>query len=25
LKKQEWDDFRIQVTEYEIKRYLPIL
>jgi glutamine synthetase len=25
VKKQEWDDFRIQVTEYEIKRYLPIL
>lgn len=25
VKKQEWDDFRIQVTEYELKRYLPIL
>lgn len=25
VKKQEWDDFRIQVTEYEIKKYLPIL
>lgn len=25
LKKKEWDEFRIQVTEYEIKRYLPIL
>ncbi|MFA6431530.1 MAG: glutamine synthetase family protein [Candidatus Margulisiibacteriota bacterium] len=25
IKKQEWDEFRIQVTEYEIKRYLPIL
>ena len=25
LKKQEWDEFRIQVTEYEIKRYFPIL
>ncbi|OGB89761.1 glutamine synthetase [candidate division WOR-1 bacterium RIFCSPHIGHO2_01_FULL_53_15] len=25
IKKQEWDDFRIQVTEYELKRYLPIL
>ncbi|NQU17956.1 MAG: glutamine synthetase [Candidatus Saganbacteria bacterium] len=25
LKKKEWDDFRIQVTEYEIKKYLPIL
>ncbi|MFA4857935.1 MAG: glutamine synthetase family protein [Candidatus Margulisiibacteriota bacterium] len=25
LKKQEWDEFRIQVTDYEIKKYLPIL
>lgn len=25
IKKKEWDDFRIQVTEYELKRYLPIL
>lgn len=25
LKKQEWDDFRIQVTEYELKKYYPIL
>lgn len=25
IKKQEWDDFRIQVTEYEIKKYFPIL
>ncbi|MFH0887030.1 MAG: glutamine synthetase family protein [bacterium] len=25
LKKREWDEFRIQVTEYEIKKYLPIL
>lgn len=25
LKKKEWDDYRIQVTEYELKRYLPIL
>jgi glutamine synthetase len=24
-KKIEWDHYRIQVTEYEIKRYLPIL
>lgn len=24
-KKIEWDRFRIQVTDYEIKRYLPIL
>jgi glutamine synthetase len=25
LKKKEWDEFRIQVTEYEIKKYFPIL
>ena len=25
LKEQEWDEFRIQVTEYEIKKYLHIL
>ncbi len=25
LKKKEWDEFRIQVTEYEVKKYLPIL
>ena len=25
VKKQEWDEFRIQVTEYELKRYLPRL
>jgi glutamine synthetase len=24
-KKIEWDKWRIQVTEYEVKRYLPIL
>ncbi len=24
-KKIEWDNYRIQVTDYEIKRYLPIL
>jgi glutamine synthetase len=24
-KKKEWDDYRTKVTEYEIKRYLPIL
>ena len=24
-KKIEWDDYRTQVTEYELKRYLPIL
>jgi glutamine synthetase len=24
-KKREWDDYRIHVTEYEMKKYLPIL
>jgi glutamine synthetase len=24
-KKREWDQYRIQVTEYELNRYLPIL
>lgn len=24
-KKREWDEFKSQVTEYEIKKYLPIL
>ena len=24
-KKIEWDDYRTQVTDYELKRYLPIL
>jgi glutamine synthetase len=24
-KKIEWDQYRAQVTEYELKRYLPIL
>jgi len=25
VKRQEWDDFRIQVTGYELEKYLPIL
>ncbi|MEM4204997.1 MAG: type I glutamate--ammonia ligase [Candidatus Methanomethylicaceae archaeon] len=25
LKKNEWDDFRIQVTQYELEKLLPIL
>jgi glutamine synthetase len=25
MKTQEWDEFRIQVTEWELKKYLPIL
>ena len=24
-KKQEWDDYRIAVTDYEIDKYLPML
>ena len=24
-KRKEWDDYRVQVTDYETKRYLPIL
>jgi glutamine synthetase len=24
-KKIEWDEYRIQVTEYELKKFLPIL
>ena len=24
-KKIEWDKYRVQVTDYELKRYLPIL
>ncbi|PIU40938.1 MAG: glutamine synthetase [Candidatus Omnitrophica bacterium CG07_land_8_20_14_0_80_42_15] len=25
LKKKEWDDYRIQVSQYELEKYLPIL
>jgi glutamine synthetase len=25
LKKKEWEEYRVQVTEYELKKYLPIL
>jgi glutamine synthetase len=25
LKKLEWDEFRIQVTQWEVDKYLPIL
>jgi glutamine synthetase len=25
LKKKEWEEYRIQVTEYELKKYLSIL
>jgi glutamine synthetase len=24
-KRKEWDDYRIQVTEYELKKYLPMM
>jgi glutamine synthetase len=24
-KKKEWEDYRIQVTSHEIKKYLPVL
>jgi glutamine synthetase len=25
MKKQEWDDYRIQVTLYEIEKFLPVV
>jgi glutamine synthetase len=25
IKRQEWEDYRVQVTPYEIERFLPIL
>ena len=25
IKRQEWDDYRVQVTPYEIEHFLPIL
>lgn len=25
LKKKEWDDYKIQVTQYELEKYLPVL
>jgi glutamine synthetase len=25
LKKKEWEEYRIQVTKYELDKYLPIL
>ena len=25
MKKQEWDDYRIQVTPYEIKKFLSVV
>jgi glutamine synthetase len=25
IKRQEWEDYRVQVTQWELKRYLPVL
>ena len=25
IKRQEWDDYRVQVTPYEIEQFLPVL
>ena len=25
LKKQEWDDYRIQVTTYKLEKFLPVM
>jgi glutamine synthetase len=25
IKRQEWDDYRVQVTPYEIENFLPVL
>ena len=25
LKREEWEDYRVQVTPYELERYLPLL
>src|SRR5690242_19446883 len=25
IKRQEWDDYRVQVTPWELERYLPVL
>ena len=25
LKRQEWDEYRVQLTEWELERYLPAL
>jgi len=25
IKRQEWEDYRIQVTKWELDRYLPVL
>ena len=25
IKRQEWDDYRVQVSRWELERYLPVL
>jgi glutamine synthetase len=25
IKRQEWDDYRVQVSQWELDRYLPVL
>jgi glutamine synthetase len=25
IKRQEWEDYRLQVTRWELDRYLPVL
>jgi glutamine synthetase len=25
IKRQEWEDYRVQVTRWELDRYLPVL
>ena len=25
LKRKEWDEYRVQLSEWELKRYLPVL
>ena len=25
IKRQEWEDYRVQVTQWELDRYLPVL
>jgi glutamine synthetase len=25
LKREEWEEYRVQVTQWELERYLPVL
>jgi glutamine synthetase len=25
LKRKEWDEYRVQLSEWELKKYLPVL